>query len=316
MKLSSYLLGTICFGLFLVIVTACQVGQRTNSDDNRLKVVATTTIVGDVVKQLGGDRIELSILLPTGTDPHGFQPAPRDLANISEADLIFANGAGLEEFLQPLIENSGGKAPIISVSDGIDLLEPGEIHQADESTAKTGEHSNGDPHTWFDPNNVKIWVQNIEKALVEADPAGRLVFTENAQSYTQQLEELDSWIQSQVEKLTPEQRLLVTDHTSFTYFADRYGFEQVGAVIPAYSTLAAPSAQELASLEDAIRRLAVKAVFVGEAVNSSLVEQLAQDTGVRLVHLYNGSLSEPDGPAATYIDFMRYDVQAIVEALK
>jgi ABC-type Zn uptake system ZnuABC Zn-binding protein ZnuA len=278
-----------------------------------LNIVATTTLVGDVVRQVAGDRLEVSVLLPVGADPHTFQPTPRDVARVAQASVIFASGAGLEEFLQPLIDNAGGEAPLVFVSAGVTLLEAGE-HAASE--AHEPEFAAGDPHTWFDPNNVILWTQAIEKKLSEVDPANAAVYAGNTRKYQDELRSLDAWIQEQVAQVPPGNRKLVADHTSFTYFAVRYGFEQVGAIIPAYSTLAAPSAQELARLEDDIRALGVRAVFVEQSVNPALAQRVAQDTGIQLVPLFNGSLSDPGGPAATYLDFMRYNVLEIVKALR
>ncbi len=163
---------------------------------------------------------------------------------------------------------------------------------------------------------MEAWTVTIEKALSAADPQHTAEYAVNAQAYRQQLQELDAWIEQQVALIPPENRKLFADHASFTYFAERYGFEQVGAVIPAYSTLAEPSAQDLAAIETAIRELGMKTIFTSETSSPALVERVAQDTGARLVRLYNGSLSEVDGPAATYLDFMRYNVQALVEALR
>ncbi len=290
------------------LITAC--APSTTPRGTGLRVVATTTIVADVVRQVGGEHIALTVLVPTGVDPHSFEPRPQDLAAIANAQIIFANGAGLETFLQPVLESAGGKARLVEVSRGISLLPlPGE-HSA-ELTAQEG-----DPHTWTDPNNVLIWVENIASALSEADPAHAVDYRANAGAYAAQLRDLDAWIREQVAQIPPERRKLVTDHAVFGYFAHRYGFEQVGAVIPAFSTDAAPSARELATLEDAIRAHGVPAIFVGASVNPALAEQIASDTGVRLVRVYTGSLSEPDGEAGSYLDFMRYNVSAIVEALK
>jgi manganese/iron transport system substrate-binding protein len=277
----------------------------------KLQVVATTTIVGDVVRNIGGNDIQLNVLLPPGSDPHSFDPTPQDAAKIAKANLIFANGAGLETFLDSLLKNAGSQAQIVAVSDGIQLIR----FQSNLPGEESGP-GGGDPHTWFDPQNVKVWVQNIEKALSAKDPANAQTYAANAQRYKQQLDELDSWIQAQVGQIPPGQRKLVTDHEAFTYFAIRYGFQQVGAIVPGYSTLAQPSAQELAALEDAIRSLGVKAVFVGETVNSNLAQRVAQDTGVKLVYLYTGALSDSNGAADTYLDFMRYDVSQIVNGLK
>ncbi len=295
-----------------------------NSSAKPLRVLATTTIVGDVVKNVGGDVIELSVLLPVGADPHSFQPSPQDVAKVANADIIFANGAGLEEFLTPLLESAGATKKMVSVSEGIELLQSAETqfgHDAETPTTSNEtpgahDHSAGDPHLWFDPNNVIVWTQNIQRALSEKDPAHAALFQQNGENYIKQLKELDSWIRQEVNQIPVDNRKLVTDHLVFTYFAKEYGFIQEGAVIPGYSSLAEPSAQDIAALEDAIKKYHIKAIFVGKTVNPSLAERVAEDTGIKIVRLYTGSLSKAGGEADTYLKFMRYDVSAIVQALK
>lgn len=282
--------------------------------EGRLKAVATTTIVGDVVAQIGGDWIDLKLLLPVGTDPHSFDATPQDVALIAEAQVVFANGAGLEEFLEPLIENAGAGNRVVEVSQGIEFIDRAEISGADED--RDHEHNSIDPHTWTDPNNVMIWVTNISSTLSEIDPRHADAYRANAAAYRENLAELDSWIRTQVEQIPVSQRQIVTDHTVFSYFAEEYGFAQIGAIVPGYSTLAEPTARELATLEDAIRALDVRAVFVGNTVNPGLAERVAADTGVQLVSLYTGSLTNPEGDAGSYIDYIQYNVRAITDALK
>ena len=272
----------------------------------KLRVVATTTIVGDVVRAIGGEAIDLTVLLPVGADPHTYEPIPQDMAAVAEAHVIFINGAGLEGFLERLLRNAGGKAAVVSVSEGIQFRKL-------EGGARPGEI---DPHVWFNPLNVIVWVHNIERTLCILDPANAEVYKANARQYEEALRELDVWIAEQVASIPPSRRKLVTDHAAFGYFAERYGFEQIGAIFPGFSTASEPSAQELAELEDSIRNLGVPAIFVGKTVNPDLAYRIARDTGVQVVFLYTGSLSEPEGPAGDYISFMRYDVSAIVEALK
>lgn len=285
-----------------------------------LRILATTTLVGDVVRQVGGDAIQLDVLLPSGGDPHSFEPTPQDILKLAGADVLVINGAGLETFLERLIASANSQAKVIDASQGIALLASPEAHEHDHEHEQEGEdhseHPAGDPHVWMDPNNVLIWVDNIERSLSEMDAANAATYHANAQNYRQELQQLDEWIRQQVAQIPPANRKLVTDHLVFTYFAEEYGFTQVGAVIPGYSTLAEPSAQELAALEDAIRELGMKAVFVGNTVNPALAQRVAQDTGVRLVFIYTGSLSQPGGEAATYLDYLRYNVRAIVEALQ
>jgi ABC-type Zn uptake system ZnuABC Zn-binding protein ZnuA len=280
----------------------------------KLQVVATTNILGDVVVQIAGDQIELTVLMPVGTDPHAFEPTPQDVAAVFDAHIVFANGAGLEEFLEPLLESANAADKVIPVSQGIELRDFGtdsaNSHQVED------DHRGADPHTWTDPNNVVVWTHNIEHALSMLDPDGVETYRANAEAYEAALHDLGLWIEEQVAQLAEPDRRLVTDHATFGYFADRYGFEMVGAVIPGYSTLSEPSAQELAELQDVIRKLGVRAVFVGNTVNPSLAERIAEDTGVRIVFLYTGSLSERGGPASSYIEFMQYNVAQIVQALK
>ncbi len=291
--------------LTLLLLTACT--SAASPADGKLQVLATTSIVADVVQQVGGDYIQVTTLMPVGTDPHEYSPRPQDTAALAEAQIIFANGAGLEEFLQPLIENANAASKLIEVSSGIELL-----HLVDDHTGQQG----SDPHTWMDPNNVLVWVTNIETALVAADPAHATDYQANAQAYATSLRELDSWIRSEVAQIPAEKRQLVSDHAVLGYLAEEYGFKQLGTITGSFSTEAAPSAQELAALEDEIRASGVQAIFVTEASNQAMADLIAQDTGIQAVWLYHASLTDATGPAPTYLDFMRYNVSAIVAALK
>lgn len=320
------IIGFLIMAVVIISLTACSGATVTPvSTSSKLKVVATTSLVGDVVHQLGGDAISLTVLLPLGSDPHSFEPTPQDAALLAEADLIIANGAGLEEFLDRLLESAAGDAVVVHASEGIPFIEiqaetshEGEEVEAEEEPGGEEGHSHEgvDPHVWMDPNLVQVWVNNIEKALSAQDPSNASLFKTNAEAYRKQLTELDTWVRHQVDQVSAENRRLVTDHQCLGYFAARYGFEQVGAVFPGFTSLAEPSAQELAELEDAIKNYGVKAVFVGATVNPSLAQRIAEDTGVELVMFYTGSLTEAEGPASTYLDFMRYNVNAMVEALK
>ncbi|MCH2538833.1 MAG: metal ABC transporter substrate-binding protein [Anaerolineales bacterium] len=312
--------------IILIFAAGCQrVDQQDNeyetggaTDTGKLKVVATTTIVGDVVSEIGGDLIDLTVLLPVGTDPHGFDPTPQDVAKLADADVIFANGLGLEEFLDSMIESAGVENKVVYVSDGIDLLRSEEHHDEDEGEEHHHEHNHGgiDPHTWFSPLNVMVWIHNIAYALSDVDPDSAQAYAHNEEVYEAELVELDTWIREQVAQIPEDNRNLVTDHSLFTYFADEYSFTQVGALIPGYSTVSEPTAQELAQIEDAIEDLNVKAVFVGYTVNPVLGERVADDTGTELVFVYTGALSETDGAAATYLHYMRYNTTAFVNALR
>lgn len=299
------------------ILPGCSAIDSTDSsaaNDGQLQVVATTTILGDVFRQIGGAAIDLTVLLPAGIDPHTFQPAPQDMTALTQADLILINGAGLETFMDDFLENAPEQTQIVSVSQGI------ELHQIESdlvTDSNHDDHEDGefDPHVWFDPNNVIVWTENIEAALNELDSTNAGIYRSNAEAYRAELQELHHWIDEQVGQIPTDNRKLVTDHQVLGYFADRYGFDQVGAVIPSFSAGAEPSAQQVAALEDRIRELNVPAIFVGKTVNPELEQQIANDTGVQLIPLYTGSLTEPGGEADTYIALMRYNVTAIVSAL-
>lgn len=294
-----------------LLLAACGAGTPAASNGG-LKVVASTTIVGDVVEQVGGGLIELTVLFPPGTDPHTFEPRPQDIAALSEAKVVAVNGLGLEEALVTVLD-ANVKGLLVQVSEGVEVLALAE----DEHEAEVDhQHEGADPHVWTDPNNVMVWVRNISAALSEADPSNADAYRANADAYLASLVELDAWIRAEIDQIPAERRKLVSDHLALGYFADEYGLEQIGALIGSFSTNAAPSARELASLEDKIREQDVPAVFVGTTVNPETAKQVAQDTGVKMVFVYTGSLSQPGGEADSYLKFMHYNVNAIVEALK
>jgi ABC-type Zn uptake system ZnuABC Zn-binding protein ZnuA len=292
------------------------------ADGEKLKVLATTNIVGDLTRNVGGDMIELTTILPIGADPHTFSPTPQDAAAVADAHVIFVNGLHLEEFLTELIENAGGEAPTVAVSANVETREFEERedlaqgHGEGERDEDEHAHEAADPHIWLTPTNAVVMVHNIEHALSELDPANAASYEANAAAYTAQLEELDAWVTAQIEIIPAQNRALVTDHEAFGYYADRYGLDVVGAVIPAYSTNAEPSARELAALQQAISDFEVKAVFVGATVNPVLAARLAEDTGIELIPLYTGSLGEAGSGVETYLALIRYNTTAIVAALK
>lgn len=277
-----------------------------------LSVLAANTIIADVARQVGGDYVRVESLLAPDTDPHSFQPTPADVSRIAACDALLLNGLGLERSLETLIAGSGRRGAMIELSAGIVARHFGHDH------ADHHDHDHGDldPHVWFDPFLVMEWSEEIARIFSRLDSTHVEYFLENAEHYLVQLAELDEWIRAQVETIPPENRKLVSDHDQFGYFCERYGLKNAGAIIPGFSTLSEPSARELAALEDAIRAQKVKAVFVGNTVSPVLARRVADDTGARLVTLYTGSLTAQSGAAPSYIEFMRYNVNAIVNALR
>ncbi len=302
----------VLFVLIVLVVAGCQASPAQQANPSLIQVTATTSIVADIVRQVGGDYVQISTLVPIGTDEHQYQPTPQDVAKVADASVVFENGLGLEVFMDKLIQNAGGKARIVSVSDGITPQQfPGDIKLNDVPSSNQA----GDPHVWVDPENVQIWVKNIEQTLSQIDPNHAQEYARNAQATLDSLTTLDEWIKTQVAAVPADSRKIVTDHLIFGYFCARYGFDQVGAIVPSYSTSSEPSAQDLAALEDAIRAMKVKAIFLGQNVSSTLAQRVAGDTGIKLIQIYTGSLTTSDGPAPTYQDYMRYNVNAIVTGL-
>lgn len=303
--------------LILFFLLAC-LHQATASSPAPLRVVATTTLVGDVVKAIGGPDIDLSVLLGTGLDPHTFEPAPRDATAVSRAHVLFINGAGLETFLEPLLTaNTRGFTLVVDLSKELPLVNrEAEEHHAEHAGEHHHDHGELDPHVWLDPYLVMGWTKTIARVLADRDPERAALYQQRAEAYRAQLEALDRWIKAEVQAVPAAHRLLVTDHDEFGYFADRYGFTISGALLPNVTTAAETSAREMADLEAHIKSTGTRVLVIGQGINPSLAQRVAHDTGLQLVTLYTGSLSKPEGPAATYLAYMRHNVTALITALK
>jgi len=333
----------LIIALALLGLTACstagpQPASRPSTDAGRaaLKALAVETFLADIAQNVAGDRLKVAALIPIGVDPHGFEPTPQDVARIAESQVLIVNGAGFETWLEDVLANAGGQRTVIVASAGLTMREPGsaeaahrhadEEHQqgaaAAAATPSADEHAGhpdheGDPHFWLDPINAIKYTENIRDGLSQADPGGAAIYARNADAYIAKLKELDAWIREQVKPIPVERRLLVTNHESFGYFADRYGFTIVGAVIPSVSTGASPSAQQMAQLVEHIRATGAPAIFLETGTNPQLARQLAQETGIKVATgLFTHSITEANGPAPTYIDMMKYNVKAIVDGLK
>lgn len=294
--------------LVLPILAACtrQPLQSGTPSSGLPKVLAVETFLTDIVRNVTGDRLVVDSLLPVNSDPHSYQPAPRDIINVSNSNVLVINGGGIETFIAPLLDNAGGSHLVITASSGLTPLPD-----------PSGEHPEGDPHFWMDPNNVIQYVENIRAGLIEADPQGTQFYTDNSAAYIVQLRSLDIWIMEQVARIPPDQRLLVTNHESLGYFAARYGFIVVGSIIPSVSSESAPTASQLADLVDQIRATGARAIFMETGANTQLADQISAETNVKLVaNLYTASVSDANGPAPTYIAMMKYNVDQIVNALK
>lgn len=294
--------------LLLVFIASCIPGQEAtpNGQEGLPRVLASTSFLADITQNVAGNRLVVGSLLPPGVDPHAYQPRPADAAKIASSSVLILNGAGYEHFMEPILENAGGDPFVVDASAGLTPLPSGD----DESSAV-------DPHFWLDPNLVITYVENIRDGLSTADPEGAETYKANAEAYIKQLQELDIWIQSQVDTLGPEKRFLVTNHEALGYFADRYGFTIVGAVIPSLSSEASPSAQEMATLVQQIRSSNAMVIFLDAMDNPDLANQIAKEARIKVItDLHFELLTTPDGPAPTYIDMMKHNTGIIVKGCK
>ena len=271
-------------------------------------VVATTTQIEDVARVIGGDEIEVIGLMPRDADPHSFEPTPQDVGKVSKASLILENGVNLEGWVGELIKNAGGKQPVVMVSNGVKI---GKI------SSQFGDGTTPDPHIWMDPLNMVIVTDNIVENLSKIDKADAAKFRARGEDYKKQLRELDKWAQTRLAKIPSANRKLVTTHDAMGYFARRYNFQVLGTVIPGPDADAETSAQQLAQLIQKIKAAKVPAIFAETSVNPKWIEQVAAETGVKVVHdLHIGSLGEVGQPNGTYLGFFRDDVEKIAEALQ
>ena len=302
------------FGMTLAASLLVACGPTPQSTDRPLSILASTSFLADIAQNVAGDRAAVSSLLPIGADPHAYQATPSDIVRISESTVLILNGLEYEHFIEPLLENADGERLVITATEG---LEPrAGAAEAHETETGTDEHEAGDPHMWLDPNLVITYVENIRDGLSQADPAGAEMYKANAEAYISQLNELDAWIKTQVQSIPTERRLLVTNHESMGYFAERYGFTVVDTILPSFSSEASASAQEIASAVESIKASGAPAIFLGEVENDALAQQIAQETGVRVVTGLHLESLTGGAPAPTYIEMMKANVALIVDALQ
>ena len=287
----------------------------TLADGERLRVVATTSIVGDVVAQVGRDAIDLTVLLAPGQDPHAYQPSAQDLATAAQAHLIFVNGFDLEENLLQDLESAAEGVPIVPVSVGIEPI-AGKEDEEEEGEEGGHEHAHAeDPHVWFDVAKVEQWTDNVEAALGQLDPKQADTYEANAEAYRAQLKELDDLVRETVSAIPATNRKLVTNHDSLGYFANAYGFDIIGTVIPNLSSNAEPSASDLSQLIETIKQEQVPAIFIDSSASDELAQVVADETGAAVLALYSETLGAEGSGADSYLGMMRTNVERIEEGL-
>lgn len=284
-------------------------------------IAVTTNILGDVVETVVGDSAEVVTIMPVGADPHDFQASAQEVDTMSNADALIVNGAGFEEGLLDVIENAEDDGvPTFEAIGAVETIEFGEAAHGDEEHSDEDDghgHGGGDPHFFTDPTRMAVAVEALVDFLQDTvefdDPAA---VGASADAYLVELDSLDAEIAAMVEALPAEQRVLVTNHEVFGYFADRYGFEVVGAVIPGGGTTGSVSAGELAELAEVIEAEGVPAIFADTSSSDELVETLAGEVGdITVVELYTESLGTADSDGSTYLDMVRVNAQRITDAL-
>jgi ABC-type Zn uptake system ZnuABC Zn-binding protein ZnuA len=292
----------------ILLLSACGgPASREASQTTAPFILTSTTFLADITRNVAGDRVTVESLLSPGADPHEYQAVPSDVQKIAKSTVVIVNGLDYDQFIQPLLENAGGTRLVVTASDGL------EARQMKEETGETVT----DPHMWMNPARVIKYVENIRDGLTKADPDGAEVYNANSDAYISQLKELDTWIKQQVGQIPQEHRLLVTNHDSLGYFAEQYGFTVIGTIVPGVSSEAAPSAKQIAALIDEIKSTGAPAAFLNISDNPHLADQIAAETDIKVVtNLYIETLSPSDGPAATYIEMMKYNVTQIVNALR
>lgn len=278
----------------------------------KLRVAASTTFVGDVVATIAGDTADVTTLFPPDADPHAYEPSPRKLAKLDGVRAIFLNGFGLEEGLAARLKNLAAEQ--IEVSHGIPArkLDGHDHHDHDGHKCVHGD----DPHVWVDPVALQTWATNIAAALARLDPPNAPAYAARAEKLQAELAELDTWIRAQVATIPESRRVIVADHADLGWYAARYGLRIVGTVLPGFSTLAEPSARELAALEKTIRREKAPAIFSSGSVAPALAKRVAADTSAKLVELPGCSLGKSGSETATLPAYLRALTTKIVEALK
>jgi zinc/manganese transport system substrate-binding protein len=298
-----------------LLLAAC--GSDGGADEDRPLVVATTSIWGDVVSQIVGDDADVEVLIPRGADSHDYEPTSREVALLQEADLVVANGLGLEEALIDVLESAAADgANILEVAplvDPIPFADHDHEEEAHEDEAR--DHGDLDPHVWFDLARVDVAVGHIADRLGAV--ADSVDWDARAAEYSAELLGADEEASTILDVVTPEDRRMVTNHEALGYFADRFDFEIIGVVIPGGSTLADPSSSELAALVEEIQHEGVDTIFAETTAPTRLAEAVAAEAGgeVSIVELFTESLGEPGSEAGTLIDLVLTNSRLVAEAL-
>lgn len=279
---------------------------------DKLPVLASFSIMADLVQEVGGERVTVSSLVGPDQDAHVFQPAPQDVKKLAAAKVFVVNGLGFEGWLSRLSKSSGFKGQTVVASQGV---KPLTMAEDDHDHGHDHGHASQDPHAWHNPQNVKLYVNNIRAALTQADPAGKDYYSQRAQAYSQQLEQLDADARQRFAAIPASQRKVLTSHDAFAYLAQRY---QIRFLSPqGVSTEAEASAKGVAKLVRQVKSEKIRAVFMENMSDKRLLEQLSREAGVQIGgKLYADALSPANGPAASYVQLFKHNVDGLWTAMK
>ncbi len=271
---------------------------------DKLPVTASFSILGDITRVVGGDRVSVTTLVGPDEDAHVFEPKPADAKTLLGSKLVVNNGLGFEPWAAKLIKSAGYKGELVVASKGV------KARQMQEDG-----HQETDPHAWQNPNNVVLYARNIAAALSKVDPAGASTYQANAEAYVNELQTLDTWAKEQFAAIPPAKRKIITSHDAFGYFAAQYGLTFLAP--QGVNTETEPSAKQVAQLIKQIQREKIRAVFVENMSNPKLIAQLSKDAGATLgASLYADALSAADQPGATYLQMMRHNVTQLLAGMK
>ncbi|MCA3645016.1 MAG: metal ABC transporter substrate-binding protein [Hyphomicrobiales bacterium] len=301
--------------LGLILAAAMMPGLALAQAKEPVQVVASFSILADLAKQVGGDRVRVVSLVGPNADTHVFRATPQDAKIVKEADLLIVNGLGFDGFMPRLVKSSGSKARIVTASNGLNPLEKPKSGGHDHGHGHAHDHGKHDPHAWQSIDAVKIYVSNIRDGLIAADKEGEAVFRANAEKYLAELDRAKTEIAALLASIPRDNRLGIVNHDSFRYFTRDFGIRIEGA--RGLSTETEPSAQDIARIVRAARERKAKAVFLENVADPRIAEKLAKETGARLGGtLYSDALTDEKGPAPTYLALMRHNAKTIAEALK
>lgn len=292
----------------LALFSCTQLNPNPNSakGDDKPQVVATSTIIADLTQEIAGDEIHLTGILKPGTDPHVYEPVPADSRVLEKADLILYNGYNLEPGLIKLMNAAGSKARKLAAGEAVKPLK----------LEKSKGEIVPDPHVWGSAENAIAMVAVIRDALIELSPADKEKFSQKASELTNELQQLNIWINQQIQTIPPDKRKLITTHDAFQYYGQAYGMAIAGTLI-GISTEEQPSAQTVQRLVESVKKIGVPAIFAETTINPALIKTVAQEAGVTLAphQLYSDSIGAKGSDGETYIKMMEANTRSIVEAL-